>query len=51
MSAIKFDYPTYKLFEVSQIRTRRLICDEYHLDEYREFVSCPYDLGSDNGTE
>ena len=26
MSAIKFDYPTYKLFEVSHIRTHRLRC-------------------------
>ena len=26
MSAIKFDYPTYKLFEVSHTRTHRLRC-------------------------
>lgn len=29
MSAVKFDYPTYKLFEVSQITIRRLRCDKF----------------------
>lgn len=51
MSAIKFDYPTYKLFEVSQIRIRWLICDEYLFHGRRKIVFRPCDLGSDDDTE